>query len=397
MSAKASEIKLLERVANGESQAFAQLYTCTSHQLHQYLVRITGGRKKADDLLVSTYREAWYLAGQYNQKLSPIKWLIVLARKFILAATALDADTAGLSESGVYSAAVLDRQKAFAKVMESLPVQVREPLGLVLLPGYTYYAMAEVLRDSIDSVKSDVFKAKQSLNEALKQVGIKKHVVSKSNILRELIPLYINGALAGKHKKAFERSLKNDQYLKQEYLEFYEIEAYFDQMEIVSEQHLEQLFNKIKNLIDDLVEEKTSPQKQAVTSGVNANFLYQVLSSARIGWGLAILQFIILVIGLVFIVPQYPNQAEIKLNTMQLLQQQAQAKARAKKINVVFQNTANQNQIRDLLLSINAQMDSGPTDIGLYTISVAGNEALVSQVLDTLRKSEHIVLAEPAY
>jgi len=394
MSAKASEIKLIERIANGEDQAFAQLYTSTSQQLHQYLIRVTGDRKKSDDLLVTTYQEAWRLAGQYNQRLAPVKWLIVMARKTAVVEPA-DMDSPAMSESdnGAYNVAVLDRQKAFAKVMTLLPQPIREPLALVLLPGYTYHAMSEILGSSIDSVKSEVFDAKQALKGTLKQFGIKKHDVSQSNILRELIPLYINGALAGKHKKAFEKSLKNDRCLKQEYLEFYEIEAYFDQFEAVSAQHLERLFSKVKNSIDELAEEKESPQKLSQSAAPASDFLHQALSSARIGWGLAILQFAILAVVLIFVVPKYSNQVQAKLSSSQILQQYA----KGKNINVVFQDSANQQQIRDLLLSINGQMYSGPTDIGLYTITVAGSDDVINQIVEALRKSEYIVLAEPAY
>lgn len=391
MSAKASEIKQLEKIAYGEIEPFAQLFNDTSHLVYRFLIRMLGNKDEADYYLVMAYEQAWQLAGEYDPELPPMDWMLMLARGVVIV-NKNDSEEQTDQPAELTTVATLDRQKAFIKAMEGLSLVSREVLGIVLLPGYTYHAIANIMTCSIDEVKELVNEAKAEVKERLKKFGISKHEVSKSNILRELIPLYINGALAGKHKKAFEKSLKSDSNLKQEYLEYYEIESYFDQLEGVSNQHLGQLFSKVKNNLDDMEMAEAAGSGAEVADRVKADFLHTLLSSSRIGWGLAILQFAILAVVLIFVVPQYSNSVQAEITSAKLLQQ-----SKGKQLNIVFADDATHQQIRDLLLSVKAQMSAGPTDIGLYTVSVQGTTQRVNAILDKLRESDIVVLAVPAF
>ncbi|MGD8886028.1 MAG: hypothetical protein PVF34_10415, partial [Gammaproteobacteria bacterium] len=288
--------------------------------------------------------------------------------------------------------AAFDRQKVFIKAINSIPVDSRDSLALVLMPNFTYHAIAEIMKLGIDEVKNRVFDAKSQLKDKLKTFGIKKHEVSRSNILRELIPLYINGALAGKHKIAFEKSLKNDPNLKQEYMEFYEIEAYFDQLNTTSRQHLDQLYNNIINKLIEADETAEAESAQELSAEKKVDFVHHILTSSQVGWGLAVLQFAVLAVLLIFVVPNNSSSVEAKISATQLLQQTT-----GRKINVVFRDNATHQQIRDLMLKLDLSMFSGPTEIGLYTVSIDGSEQLARDRLNKLRNSDIVVLADPAY
>jgi RNA polymerase sigma-70 factor (ECF subfamily) len=391
MPAKASEIKLMSRIADGEEAAFAQLYNSTSDQIYRYLKRLTGDVDISDTLLLHTYQDAWQLVDDYDKKLAPVSWLLSLARNIALEYVG-DEDNDHRDDGPAAEIAAFDRQKVFIKAINSIPVESRDALALVLMHGYTYHAISEVMGFNIDEVKSRVFEAKTQLKEKLKAYGIKKHEVSKSNILRELIPLYINGALAGKHKIAFEKSLKNDPNLKQEYMEFYEIEAYFDQLNTASRQHLDQLYINIINSLSESDESGDSDVDEATTAEAKVDFLHDILSSPQVGWGLAIVQFAILAVVLIFVVPHESNSVEANISAAQLLQQTT-----GRKINVIFRDKATHQQIRDLLLKLDLQMFSGPTDIGLYTVSIDGSQQLAEDRLNKLRNSDIVVLADLAY
>ena len=397
MPAKTSEINLMNRVIDGEESAFSELYTSTSQIVYGYLMRITGDRDASDSLLILTYQYAWQHAHEYDSRFDPANWLLKNARKLAIESDKLNSKNSGKESANDNGAAklniaALDRQKSFIQAVESLSLECRDSLALVLMRSYTYQSIAEIMAVRIDVAKTKVFDSKKSLNEKLRRLGIKKHQVSKSNILRELIPLYINGVLAGKHKVAFEKSLKNDPNLKQEYMEFYEIEEYFDQLATASQQHLKQLYGSIKNSLEDfddeVVEEPTGDQ----VASPKIDFFHHLLSSSRIGWGLAILQFAILAAVLIFVVPQYSNQVSAGISPSQLLQ-----KARGKQINVIFQDAATAKEIKSLLQSLDAEMHSGPTNIGLYTIVVDVDESRAKEVLNKLRKSKIVLLADPAY
>jgi len=348
-------------------------------------------------LLILTYQYAWQHAHEYDARFVPANWLLKNARKLSVEADKLNSEKSGkeaANENGstMLNIAALDRQKSFIQAVESLSLEFRDSLALVLMRSYTYQAIAEIMGARIDIAKTKVFDSKKALNEKLRRLGIKKHQVSKSNILRELIPLYINGVLAGKHKVAFEKSLKNDPNLKQEYMEFYEIEEYFDQLATASKQHLEQLYGSIKNSLEDFDEDLNEEPSGERVVGPKIDFLHHILSSSRIGWGLAILQFAILAVVLIFVVPQYSNQVSAGITSSQLLQ-----KTKGKQLNIIFQDAATHRELKDLLLSLDVQMHSGPTNIGLYTIIVVGNEEQAQEVLNKLRKSKIVLLADPAY
>jgi hypothetical protein len=344
--------------------------------------------------LVKTFQQAWQSASDYDQKLAPDSWLLQLARNAVLSGGELNLASKSLEDAEATDNIVaLDRQKVFVRAMDSMPLELRDSLVMVLMQVFTYHAIAEIMGQSIDEVKAGVFEAKNALKERLKQYGIKKHEVSKSNILRELIPLYINGALAGKHKIAFEKSLKNDPNLKQEYMEFYEIEAYFDQLDTVSKPHLDRLYTTVRNSLDNLQEQSEADVEEEQSRTEKADFLHVMLSSSRTGWSLAILQFIILFIVLLFVAPDDSDPVEPNITATQILQQQG----KGKKLNVIFQDDATHQQIRDLLLALQAEVHSGPTEIGLYTITIDGDERRVQEVLNTLRNSGVVVLADLGY
>jgi RNA polymerase sigma-70 factor (ECF subfamily) len=392
MPAKTSEINLMKRIADGEESAFAQLYSSTSAVVYGYLMRITSNRDASDTLLILTFQHVWQHAEDFDQQFDPVNWVLKIARKLSLESDSLRKQSEQDSDTEQVKIAALDRQKSFIKAVESMSMIYRDPLALVLMRSFTYQTIAEIMGVKIDVAKTKVFDAKMGLNEKLKKLGIKKHQVSKSNILRELIPLYINGVLAGKHKVAFEKSLKNDPYLKQEYMEFYEIEEYFDQLNSASQQHLDQLYGALKNSLEDLDDEFDKEAVGERIANPKIDFLHHLLSSSRIGWGLAILQFAILIVVLIFVVPQYSNQVSAGIPSVQLLQQ-----SKGKQLNIIFQDAATHQQIRDLLLSLELEMHSGPTDIGLYTVVIDGDEEQAAKVLNTLRKTEIILLADPAF
>ena len=396
MPAKASEVKQLNRIAAGEFQPFEQLYLATAGDVFRYLARLLGEGEKANDVLVATYLYVWRNASEYKAKQALNLWLLIQARARALEKIQNTNFTSlQLAQALSVNSRTLDREKLFAHAIMALSWEEREPLGLILMPNLTYHEAAGVLHTTIDEYKGKVFKAKAALKEQLKQQGAQKQAVSQSSILRELIPLYINGSLGGKHKKAFEKSLKGDKELKQEYVEFYEIESFFDQQEGVIKTRLPQLFNIIKSEIKD-VKPKTEivvpAPAETPAAEIAQGVVHQLLSSARIGWGLAILQLAILIIVIMVNTPRYTNQsyATSKAGVQPAVKN-------GKRINVVFADDAKAQDIKDLLLKLKVELDGGPSDIGSFSVLVQGSESHVNKVVEKLKQSDIVVVAMPAY
>lgn len=72
---------LLRATADGDANAFAELYRLTSGKLFNVCVSILPDKADADDALQDVYIVIWCKASMYDEtKSSPITWLARLAR-----------------------------------------------------------------------------------------------------------------------------------------------------------------------------------------------------------------------------------------------------------------------------------------------------------------------------
>jgi hypothetical protein len=271
----------------------------------------------------------------------------------------------------------------------------------------------------------------------------------ETNKLQEQIPLYINGTLYGEQRDSFEQSLQRNWELKQEYTEFYEINSVFEMVDNIDDQHFDRLFARIQANVkfdpsltqptvpaapsldqestvimrreegidkarakydkastasrqetakpyhnESIAENKRQPNKPALDeredehlSVFSKEFFSDFVTSARFAWGLVIAQFIL--IGTLMFSASGTGITAIGKDGLPL--------SNVATINVVFADNATQKQIRELLAGIDAQIANGPTDIGLYTIYVKGNQTDAKNIINRLKKSTLILLAEPAF
>ena len=69
------------RMALGDRDAFAKLYSATSAKLFGVSLRVLNDRAEAEDALQKIYVKVWRAAGNYKSNgLSPMSWLVTIAR-----------------------------------------------------------------------------------------------------------------------------------------------------------------------------------------------------------------------------------------------------------------------------------------------------------------------------
>jgi RNA polymerase sigma-70 factor (ECF subfamily) len=75
-------VRLLERIATGDSDAFGEFYRHTNHRVRSLAQRITGDYGIAEETSQEVYLQVWMQADSYRATLStPIGWLMMLTQR----------------------------------------------------------------------------------------------------------------------------------------------------------------------------------------------------------------------------------------------------------------------------------------------------------------------------
>ncbi len=73
--------KLLERVAQGDEAAFAEIYQATSPKLYAVAVRILRSREAAEEVIQDCYFRVWEQARDFNPEIAaPVTWMTAIVR-----------------------------------------------------------------------------------------------------------------------------------------------------------------------------------------------------------------------------------------------------------------------------------------------------------------------------
>jgi len=171
------ESDLLRRAAQGDMQAFNQLYVATRRPVYEYLHRMLVVRAIADIALVETYLQAGKCAGKFKGTVKVSTWLLSIARtvahyKLSQPHIKKAIEKQVINTQTQISLNSLDRQRLLYQAIHALPLQQREVLNLALLTESTYEDMARILKCPLETVKANVFHAKAAFKKNLLSVGV---------------------------------------------------------------------------------------------------------------------------------------------------------------------------------------------------------------------------------
>jgi hypothetical protein len=200
------------------------------------------------------------------------------------------------------------------------------------------------------------------------------------------IPLYINGLLSLDEKSEFEEMTKAHPDLEKELSLFQDMESSFNADENIEDEHFDTLFSKIEQNISAL--DSHSIKIPVENSESLISKLAGLFAIPQLAWGVAAMQMVILLSVVNFNTGEEQTYATLSGSTDTSVTQQ-------QKINVVFDDTASNRQIRELLLSANAQITDGPSKIGSFIIST--NKENAQATLTKLQNTSWVSFAEPRY
>jgi hypothetical protein len=204
--------------------------------------------------------------------------------------------------------------------------------------------------------------------------------------LRELIPLYLNQRLAENKRKEFEEALGQYPELKLELKEFSEIKEIYKEIEKEIPPPSGVLYQKVLENIQPQIKLSLIPEKKSYLEQIR-EFLKWVLGSPRVSWGIAAVQFAI-ILALVITLPK-GDGFRTSTSTEPLA-------GGGIKINVIFDKGSTEQEIRGVLNKVGATIVGGPSNEGLYIIKVKEDQD-VEQTLKELKKTNVVQFAEKAY
>lgn len=199
------EEELIQKIAAGNKEAFAELYRRYRRKMFTYLFRYLGDYHAAEDIFHDAFFDAYkrLREGEYREEGNFSAWLFTIATNFAnkhirkqkrieLTLDTPVAEEGGLTkialvpdcEQGVDSAAEDAEEKAaLTKAIAELPEKYRRPLVLYAVEGLKYKDIARRLSTNVRLVAKRIHRARLRLYKlvAAKGAYLKKR---KNNVIK---------------------------------------------------------------------------------------------------------------------------------------------------------------------------------------------------------------------
>lgn len=221
-----------------------------------------------------------------------------------------------------------------------------------------------------------------------------------------LLPSYINARLGSDYQRAVQEHIAQCSDCFNSLQEAKAISASLD----VTDAPLEALLSSaaakksLMSTLDRIDTASLTTQKQAAEEAAEQNKVVE-LSKWRKNWNnssqamrrIVIAQAACLMVSMTFLMI-YPFQPSVNYQTLSEPQQQApvQLEAGHQMYRLVFHPESTEATIRNLLMSVDGKIVNGPSKSGVYDIAILNGLAQNEWILQNLRNSPWVKLAEPA-
>jgi len=178
------ELKVIERVLNGDTDAFGILVKRYEKQIVNYVFRMIGNYQDALELSQEVFLKAYLALKSYKSEYSFSTWLYKIARNrtidFIrkkkLNTVSIEGkgnedslkpqyEDSGLRPDEVYEKK--RRANLVEKAVAKLPEEYREVIIMYHVDGLKYEEIADILGVPIGTVKNRIFRARKMLKDML--------------------------------------------------------------------------------------------------------------------------------------------------------------------------------------------------------------------------------------
>jgi len=180
--------ELLARAAQGDAEAFADVYARTRRRVHGVALRVLREPGAAEEAALDTYVTVWRRAGSYDPgRGEPLTWMLTIARSKAIdrlrartrrgrGRSDLDLDTAlgrlasaDPGPSPETASVRAERGVAVRRALERLPRSQRDAIERAYFGGLSHSEVARALGEPLGTVKSRIRVGLTSLRRTLRE------------------------------------------------------------------------------------------------------------------------------------------------------------------------------------------------------------------------------------
>lgn len=167
---------LLCATADGEKQAFAELYKITSPQLYAVVLKMLKRRELAEEATQDAFIKIWHNAGSYQRgKGTVLTWMVSIARyraldlmRYHSIRNEVELEEEGGPPHDISPSTLASReQKKLNECMDELDQQQRQAIHLAYFNGLSHHEVVKHLASPLGTIKSWIRRGLQSLQRCL--------------------------------------------------------------------------------------------------------------------------------------------------------------------------------------------------------------------------------------
>ena len=197
---EAQEIsRLVEEARQGNIAAFQTLYEYYVKRIYNFLLRLLGSVHEAEDLTQQTFVVAFQQVGTLRDAAQIESWIYRIARneayqrfrrknpesiddrKFATGVLRLQEER--LHTQPEKNLLNVELSGVIQKALDALPDKLREVFVLAVIQEMSYQEITEVVGRSLDSVKTDIYRARLQIKEELRRyTGVRTASGTKGKI-----------------------------------------------------------------------------------------------------------------------------------------------------------------------------------------------------------------------
>ena len=176
--------RLVEEARQGNIAAFQALYEHYVRRIYNFLLRLLGSVHEAEDLTQQTFVVAFQQVGTLRDAAQIESWIYRIARNEAyqrfrrknpesiddrkLATTVLKLHEDRLHTQPEKNLLNVELSGVIQRALDSLPDKLREVFVLAVIQEMSYQEITEVVGRSLDSVKTDIYRARLQIKEELR-------------------------------------------------------------------------------------------------------------------------------------------------------------------------------------------------------------------------------------